>query len=75
MFQRYRKGPRRGSWFPALACFGKENRVPLELLTIEPGQPFRAAIPESVQSAFLSFTQQKPRERLLKLQEAAKVGT
>lgn len=57
----------------ALACFGETSKVPLELLTVTPGQPYKGAVPESAAADFLTFATKKPQQRLRKLQDSIRV--
>lgn len=62
--------PLKFGYLGALACFGKESRVPLELLEIIGGQPFKGAIPESAQADFLKFATKGPVDRLNNLRQS-----
>jgi eukaryotic translation initiation factor 2C len=52
---------------PIMAMVGKTAAIPLELLKIVPGQPYRGVLPEAQAPKLLDFATQKPMERLRNL--------
>ncbi|KIM25526.1 hypothetical protein M408DRAFT_26081 [Serendipita vermifera MAFF 305830] len=63
-FRKYKNISLKYPDLPILAMIGKNAALPLELLKIVPGQPYRGVLPERVAPNFLTFATQKPQRRL-----------